>query len=111
MSFKVRRALIALMMAMSTVPANHEAATAGSGSGTCSRVDNQVTCTLQWGASSGGLPQIIYVPDRDKRDTEEAVHRDKRWLARCNPVIRQDRYGVERYSYSASGCEFGKSED
>jgi hypothetical protein len=38
---------------------------------------------------------------------EDLAARDRRWLERCRPVARQDRYGMPRYSYGAPGCEFG----
>jgi hypothetical protein len=38
----------------------------------------------------------------------EAEERERRWVARCHPVIEPDKYGVDRYHYSAPGCEFGR---
>jgi hypothetical protein len=32
---------------------------------------------------------------------------DRKWLARCRPILKYDHYGVARYHYSAPGCEFG----
>ena len=49
------------------------------------------------------VPQPISV---DERAAAEA--RDRRWVARCRPVIRQDEYGVPRYVYAARGCEYGR---
>jgi hypothetical protein len=43
----------------------------------------------------------------DDADNKRAVKRDRRWVARCRPVVRQDRYGVSRYHYAAPGCMFG----
>jgi hypothetical protein len=37
-----------------------------------------------------------------------AEARDRRWAERCDPVIRQDRYGMPRYTYGAPGCEYGR---
>lgn len=46
--------------------------------------------------------------DADKaRETE----RDRKWVARCRPIIVQDGYGVPRYRYAAPGCEFGVNKD
>ena len=42
----------------------------------------------------------------EERDAAEA--RDRRWVERCKPVIRQDRHGMPRYSYGAPGCEYGR---
>jgi hypothetical protein len=54
---------------------------------------------------------IYQVKEPEGQALEEAMERDRKWLARCKPVIRQDTYGVGRYFYAASGCEFGKFED
>ena len=41
-------------------------------------------------------------------EREAAEARDRRWVERCRPLIRQDRFGMPRYSYGAPGCEFGR---
>ena len=54
-------------------------------------------------------PYIIAVPGpRTEQEIAESQQREKLWDARCKPVMRQDSFGVERYSYAAAGCEFGK---
>ena len=54
-------------------------------------------------------PHLISVPGpQADEDRAAAEARDRRWVARCRPLIRQDRYGMPRYSYSAPGCEFGR---
>jgi hypothetical protein len=55
-------------------------------------------------------PHVINVPvSRNAEANEAAEERDRRWAERCSPVIRQDRYGMPRYSYSgAPGCEYGR---
>jgi hypothetical protein len=56
-------------------------------------------------------PYLIHVPPpRSEEDIEAAAGRERRWVARCRPIIRQDRYGVGRYHYAAPGCEYGKDE-
>jgi hypothetical protein len=102
--------LFTIAMVMGAALSNVQPAAAGAASGICSRSGESVTCTAQWGSAGGGFPQIIYVPDQDRWDADTADQREKRWLARCRPVIRQDQYGVARYAYAAPGCEFGKSE-
>ena len=53
-------------------------------------------------------PHLIHVP-RVRSDDEDVIKaRDRRWEERCTPVIRQDRYGMPRYSYGAPGCEYGR---
>ena len=56
-------------------------------------------------------PNIIPVPQPgSEAAAEEAAERDRRWVARCRPIIRQDQYGVSRYHYAVPGCEYGKYE-
>ena len=56
----------------------------------------------------------IFPPERlvpDPQEQAEAAERERRWLARCRPVVKQDQFGVGRYRYAAPGCEFGRSQD
>jgi hypothetical protein len=54
-------------------------------------------------------PHVISVPaPLSPNEVAAAEARDRRWAERCQPVIRQDRYGMPRYSYGAPGCEFGR---
>ena len=54
-------------------------------------------------------PNVITVPAQtNEADLAAAEARDRRWVERCQPVIRQDHFGMPRYSYSAAGCEFGR---
>jgi hypothetical protein len=53
-------------------------------------------------------PHVIVVPPSADGEAAAAEARDRRWVARCRPVIRQDIYGMPRYSYAAQGCEFGR---
>lgn len=54
-------------------------------------------------------PHVITVPAPASADALAAAEtRDRRWAERCRPVIRQDRYGMPRYSYDAPGCEYGR---
>jgi hypothetical protein len=43
-------------------------------------------------------------------DRAHAAEEDRRWVERCRPTLRQDRYGVPRYQYARPGCEFGVGE-
>jgi hypothetical protein len=55
-----------------------------------------------------GDPHVRIVPQAlDEVQKAEVATRDRKWVARCHPVIRRDGYGVARYHYSAPGCEFG----
>jgi hypothetical protein len=56
-------------------------------------------------------PYVIHVPPpKTEKEVAEAAERDRLWVARCRPTIRQDQYGVRRYHYAAPGCEYGKYE-
>ena len=48
---------------------------------------------------------------RERAEQAAAAERERRWLARCRPVVQQDQFGVGRYRYAAPGCEFGRSQD
>ena len=53
-------------------------------------------------------PHVIAVPQpTSEAERTAAEARDRRWVTRCRPTIRQDRYGMPRYSYAVSGCEYG----
>ena len=100
-------------LALSAVLVTEQAASAGGAlTGSCLGSGRSVMCSIQWGELSGGIPHIIKVPrPATEEELAEARERDRRWADRCQPVIRQDRYGVGRYTYSAAGCEFGRLED
>lgn len=67
-------------------------------------------CAGQW--SAAGDPYLRSVPEvvGDEQLTRAAA-RDRRWMARCNPVVERDSYGVARYRYSTPGCEYGIGAD
>jgi len=68
-------------------------------------------CILTVRRGPVGPAGIYKVEEPRGEELEAAMERDRKWLARCKPVIRQDAYGVGRYHYAASGCEFGKLDD
>jgi hypothetical protein len=74
---------------------------------TCVGSYGTFSCVTQWGAS--GDPYGRRPPSA--QDDAEAAERERQWVARCRPVIWQDRYGVGRYAYAAPGCEFGIFQD
>lgn len=69
--------------------------------------------------SGGGahcVRQYRYGAERKQREPSaeeiaESRERERRWVARCRPALRQDAYGVNRYVYAAPGCEFGRDQD
>lgn len=74
--------------------------------GGCIGGQGALNCAVRWGEA--GDPYIRTVPEpANQAERTRAAERDHKWEARCKPIIRQDRYGVPRYQYSAPGCDFG----
>jgi hypothetical protein len=73
--------------------------------GGCIRTHFSINCVTRWG--SYGDPYIRLVKPQDEAEKELAADRDRKWKARCRPIVYQDRYGVPRYEYAAPGCEYG----
>lgn len=68
-------------------------------------------CVFMERNGPGGIARIYKVEEPRGEALDAALERDRKWLARCKPLIRQDAYGVGRYYYAAAGCEFGKLDD
>jgi hypothetical protein len=82
----------------------------GSAAVNCVGSHGSVSCAAQWGPRVH--PHIRrYSAPRDEQLEKEAAARERRWVARCRPVAKEDPYGVSRYQYAAPGCEFGKGQD
>jgi hypothetical protein len=65
-----------------------------------------VSCVTTW--RSGVVdPYVRELVPRSEQDIAESKERERQWHARCRPMIQEDRYGVSRYVYAGSGCEFG----
>ena len=72
----------------------------------CVGINGAFSCGTAWRGIDN--PNIRSVSTSDSAQEKAAIaERDHQWVARCHPVIKQDRYGVNRYHYAASGCEFG----
>ncbi len=87
---------------------------AGSGNGVrnsvCVGSYTSVACSTNWRYTDDyGTPPRLKVPD--PKEEAAALERDRKWMARCRPVVRHDQLGVARYVYAAPGCEYGRSED
>ena len=67
-------------------------------------------CAERWGPAVDPYVRLVPQP-MDEAEKARITARDRRWLARCRPLIAYDRYGVPRYHYAAPGCEFGVGED
>lgn len=58
--------------------------------------------------ATGGDPYLRAVPEPiGERQKAQIAARDRKWVARCHPVVERDGYGVARYHYAAPGCEYG----
>jgi hypothetical protein len=71
---------------------------------------SEVNCGMQWGPDVNPFVRIVPQP-YGEAEQARAIERDRKWLARCRPVVAVDRYGVSRYRYAAPGCEFGVGEN
>lgn len=91
---------IALAMTWGAVQAD------GMALGGCIGGDGMFNCVVRWGEAGDPYVRIV-PPPVDAAERARSAERDRKWQERCRPTIRQDRYGVARYRYSAPGCEFG----
>jgi len=64
-------------------------------------------CAGHWAYAHGYYHHLRPTPEEEA----EAAERERRWVAHCRPVTKQDQFGVPRYQYAAPGCEFGKFPD
>lgn len=78
----------------------------GMAQGGCVGGTGALNCVVRWGEAGDPYVRIVPPPANDVERTRSA-ERDRKWQQRCQPTIKQDRYGVARYRYSAPGCEFG----
>ena len=63
-------------------------------------------CVSRSGPAVDPFVRIVPAP-ADAAEKAHADERERRWVDRCRPIIRPDRYGVGRYYYAVPGCEFG----
>jgi hypothetical protein len=75
----------------------------GARSTSCIVISGMLSCTTRWQRWEAQPP-----PPPTEQELAEIRERDRIWQARCQPVIRQDNFGVPRYHYAAPGCEYGK---
>ena len=76
----------------------------------CVGARSDFNCAAQWGTA--GDPYLRVVPDAlGEAERAQIAARERKWLARCRPIVERDIYGVARYRYSAPGCEFGIGAD
>jgi hypothetical protein len=80
------------------------------GNGGCIGDRYSLNCAFRFGPV--GDPYLRQVPQPlDAAAIARAQERERRWAARCHPVLALDPYGVSRYRYAQPGCEFGVGED
>ena len=65
-------------------------------------------CVRQYRYGDAGNNGIQLQQGPSAEDLAESRERDRKWVERCKPVVRQDAYGVGRYVYAARGCEYGR---
>ena len=106
-------ALIVLALSMTHTPARPDPAKNGASDDgvevtTCLGGRHGASCVTTF--RSGRVnPHIINVPQpQSAEDRAAAEARDRRWVERCRPTIRQDQHGMPRYVYAAQGCEYGR---
>ncbi len=114
--FATRRA-IALMLLFAAIEIGGLivawTAFAGSGYGVrntvCVGGYSSAACSTNWRYRDDyGVTPARIAPD--PHEEAAALERDRKWVARCRPVVRADRFGVNRYVYAAPGCEFGRAD-
>ena len=99
-------ALAALALSM-TAPARAESGAVAGGVSCFGSIFGSRTCV--WNKGPMQHPHIRTVPQpTSAEERARADARDKRWVERCSPRIRQDEFGVPRYVYAARGCEYGR---
>jgi hypothetical protein len=96
-------ATISVLSLSSLIPSAARAG--GLGVESCVGSRYSVTCVSRWGGY--GDPYIRQVAPATEAEKAQQADRDHRWQQRCQPLVYQDRYGVQRYGYAAPGCEFG----
>jgi hypothetical protein len=99
-------AVVALVLWASTAFA-HPETLSGARQTSCYGAKGFFSCVTNWHKTHGEAGPR----HRTEQELAASVERDRKWVDRCRPVIRQDHYGVDRYHYAAPGCEFGKTED
>lgn len=72
----------------------------------CSGTRYSESCVFRRGPFN---PHVINVPGpTSDEERKAAAARDQRWVERCRPQLRPDRYGMLRYNYFAPDCEYGR---
>lgn len=102
----IRGSIVALVLLATSVPFEPVNAD-GIDVTSCVGSFGSFSCVERWGPAGDPL---VRLPPALQQDAESA-ERERKWAARCHPVVKQDQYGVVRYRYAAPGCEFGRFQD
>jgi hypothetical protein len=68
-------------------------------------------CVRQYRYNDPGNSGIKKYGEAAEEAAADSLEREKLWVSRCRPVLRQDELGVSRYVYAAPGCEYGRFRD
>ena len=82
----------------------------GIGNLSCIGGAGSLNCVAQWATAGDPYLRAVPEPVGDAAKTQANL-RERKWLARCHPVVEHDGFGVARYHYSAPGCEYGIGTD
>ena len=69
------------------------------------------SCVRQYRYNDAGNTGIKQYGEAAEEAAAESREREKLWVSRCRPSLREDVHGVSRYVYAAPGCEFGRFRD
>ena len=109
------RRVIVYALALSAWPAMTQAAFAQRVTdtvvGSCVYSGGLGHCVRQRRYSDEGAAGVKASGEPSAEDAADIRERERKWVERCRPVVRQDAYGVGRYVYAARGCEYGRFDD
>lgn len=101
---------LAAMLAASVVGAQAQPVT-DTVVGSCVYAYGVANCVRQYRFGDRGTNGVQNLKEPSEEQAAESRERERLWLARCRPALRQDVFGVSRYHYAARGCEYGKFDD
>lgn len=111
----IRVALAVALSAMAGIgasgPAAAQRAFTDTVVGSCVFAGGAAHCVRQFRYGDHGTNGVTSMREPSPEEIAEARERERRWVARCQPRLRPDAYGVNRYVYTARGCEYGRDRD
>jgi hypothetical protein len=80
--------------------------------GSCVFAYGTASCVRQYRYNDAGNTGIKqYGEAAAEEAAAESRERERLWVSRCRPALREDALGVSRYVYAAPGCEYGRFRD